>query len=76
MSAILAFLRGTRWASTKFWLTCASFSVFTALLWYEKLGQDNYLLLAGGTIGAYLGVNLLQHRTYANGGQNGNPGKP
>ena len=37
------------------------------LLWHGKLGGDNYMLLVGGEIGAYLGVNLLQHRTYAAG---------
>ena len=70
MRELLLKLVDTRWGSTKFWLTVGSFAVFTWLLTRGTLSQDNYLLLAGGVLGAYLSVNLLQHKTYVN-GQNG-----
>jgi hypothetical protein len=65
VSAILAFFKETHWGSTKFWLTVAAGAVWTLLLARGTLSQDNYVLLAGGALGAYLGVNLLQHKTYA-----------
>ena len=64
MRELLLKLVDTRWGSTKFWLVVGTFSVFTWLLTRGALSQDNYFLLAGGVVGAYLGVNLLQHRTY------------
>ena len=66
MSDFITAFRNSRWSSTKFWLTVGTFAVFTWLVIRGTLSQDNYLLLAGGELGAYLSVNLLQHKTYTN----------
>ena len=71
MSEFIAAFRNSRWSSTKFWLVVGSFIVFTWLLNRGTLSQDNYLLLAGGALGSYLGVNLVQHQSYLK-AQNGN----
>ena len=67
MKELLIKMIDTRWGSTKFWLTVLACAALILLLWNGKLGEDNFMILYGGNIGAYLGINLLQHKTYANG---------
>jgi len=65
MSDFITEFRDSRWSSTKFWLVVGMEAYSCVALANKLLSQDNFVFMSLSLAGAYLGVNLLQHRTYA-----------